>query len=67
MKDVTHWLLRCEAWNEERIGLIQALREDTRFWGLDDDIKAASILSDACLNHHICTLISRMWHARFSK
>ena len=47
--------------------MIQALREPYRVWGLDDDIKAASILSDACLNHHICTLISRVWHARFSK
>ena len=42
---------------------IQALREDTRVWGLDDDvIKAASILyvlskTDACLSHHnICSV-----------
>ena len=58
MEDVTHWLLRCEAWNEERIGMIQALREPYRVWGLDDDIKAASILSDACLNHHIYMYIN---------
>ena len=62
MEDETHWLLRCEAWNEKRIGLIQALREDTRVRGLDDDIKAASILSDACLNHHICTLTYTQFH-----
>ena len=46
------------------IRLMQSFREDTQEL---DDIKAAIILSDACTNHKILSLISRMRHARFIK
>ena len=63
---VCHWLLQCSAWDHLRQPLLEAMdevRED--FSTKNDGDRTALILSLACLNYHILSIITAMWSARF--
>ena len=61
VEDVCHWLLQCSAWNSLRQPLLEAM-DDV---GEDDGDRTALILSHACRNYHILSIINSMWSARF--
>ena len=66
VEDVGHWLLQCSAWEDLRKPLLtemDAVRED--FARQKDKDKAALILSIACRNYRILSIINSMWSARF--
>ena len=53
-----HWLLQCSAWDHLRQLLLEAMdevRED--FSTKNDGDRTALILSHACLNYHILSII----------
>ena len=59
VEDVDHWLLQCSAWDDLRKPLLaemDAVRED--FSGQNDKDKAALILSIACRNYRILSIIN---------
>ena len=66
VEDVSHWLLRCAAWEALRQPLVQLFSEEEHQIR-NDEQKAAGILSAACLNYSILSCIHNMWHARFCK
>ena len=61
VEDVCHWLLQCSAWNSLRQPLLEAMDNE----GEDDGDRTALILSHACRNYHILSIINSMWSARF--
>ena len=66
VEDVGHWLLQCSAWDDFRkllLAEMDAMRED--FARQNDKDKAALILSIACRNYRILSIINSMWSARF--
>ena len=66
VEDVCHWLLQCAAWDELRQPLLKAMAEESDgFSERHDGEKAALILSLACRNYHILSIINSMWSARF--
>ena len=66
IEDVCHWLLRCAAWEELRRPLLEAMSEASEDSTVkNDEDKAALILSLACRNYHILSIINSMWLARF--
>ena len=62
VEDVTHWLLRCPAWNSLRQPLLPEVRSHT-----EDAEGTAHLLSLACRNFNILSTIMSMWYARFGK
>ena len=64
VEDVCHWLLQYSAWNHLRQSLLQAM-DDVVFSTRDDGDRTALILSHACWNYHILSIINSMWSARF--
>ena len=62
--DVSHWLLRCAAWEELRQPLVQLFSQEVHQTG-NDEQQAAVILSAACSNYSILSCIHSMWLARF--
>ena len=62
VEDVTHWLLRCPAWNSLRQPLLPEVRSHT-----EDAEGTAHLLSLACRNYNILSTIMSMWYARFGK
>ena len=66
VEDVCHWLLQCSAWDHLRQPLLEAMegsRED--FTAKCVGERAALVLSLACKNYRILSIISSMWSARF--
>ena len=66
VEDVCHWLLQCSAWDHLRQPLLEAMdevRED--FSTKNDGGRAALILSLACRNNHILSIITSLWSTRF--
>ena len=63
VEDVCHWLLQCSAWNHLRQSLLDDVGED--FSTRDDGDRTALILSHACRNYHILSIINSVWSARF--
>ena len=66
VEDVCHWLLQCSAWNHLRQPLLDAMdgvRVD--FSTRDYGDRTALILSHACRNYHIVSIINSTWSARF--
>ena len=61
VEDVCHWLLQCSAWKSLR----QPLLETMDNVGEDNGDRTALILSHACRNYHILSIINSMWSARF--
>ena len=62
VEDVTHWLLRCPAWNSHRQPLLPEVQSHT-----EDAEGTAHLLSLACRNYNILSTIMSMWYARFGK
>ena len=62
VEDVTHWLLRCPAWNSHRQPLLPEVKSHT-----EDAEGTANLLSLACRNYSILSTIMSMWYARFGK
>ena len=66
VEDVCHWLLQCSAWNSLRQPLLEAMDNIGKdFSTKDDGDRTALILSHACRNYHILSIINSMWSARF--
>ena len=63
VEDVDHWLMRCEAWKSQR-GLLEAWMRRHSDKGSTQD-PTASLLSAACHNYELLSIIVGMWHARF--
>ena len=61
VEDVCQWLLQCSAWNF----LWQPLLEAMGNVGEDNGDRTALILSHACRNYHILSIIKSMWSAKF--
>ena len=61
VEDVCHWLLQCSAWNSLRQPLLEAMDNE----GEEDGDRTALILSHACINYRILSIIASMWSARF--
>ena len=61
VEDVCHWLLQCSAWNSLRQPLLEAMDNE----GEEDGDRPALILSHACINYRILSIITFMWSARF--
>jgi len=61
VEDVCHWLLQCSAWNSLRQPLLEAMDNE----GEEDGDRTALILSHACINYRILSIITSMWSARF--
>ena len=59
---VGHWLLQYSAWKQLLVEM-DTVRED--FSGQNHKDKAALILSIACRNYRILSIINSMWSARF--
>ena len=62
VKDVTHWLLRCPAWNSHRQPLLPEVQSPT-----EDAEGTAHLLFLAYRNYNILSTILSMWYARFGK
>ena len=63
---VCHWLLQCSAWYSLQTTSLEAMNgvgEDFSTKG--NGSRTALILSYACRNHHILSVINSMWSARF--
>ena len=57
--DVCHWLLQCAALDDLRQLLLKAMAEESdRFLKSSDGEKEALILSLACRNYHILSIIT---------
>ena len=54
VKGVCHWLLQCSAWNFLRQPLLEVMGNV----GEDDGDRTALILSHACKNYHILSIIN---------
>ena len=61
VEDVGHWLMRCEAWEAQRVPLEDWMERHT----VSTQDPAASLLSVACTNYQLLEIILHMWHARF--
>ena len=61
VEDVCHWLLQCSAWKSLWQPLLEAMGNVEE----GDEDRTALILSHACRNYHILSIISSMWSARF--
>ena len=66
VEDVVHWLLQCSAWDHLRQPLLAAMDEVMEDFSVQNEKeKAALILSLACRNYRILSIINSMWSARF--
>ena len=65
VEDVCHWLLQCSAWNSLRQPLLEAMDNVEEHFSTKDRDRTALILSHACRNYHILSIINSMWSARF--
>ena len=66
VEDVCHWLLQCSAWDHHRRPLLKAMDEAKEdLSGKSNGDVAALVLSLACRNCHILSIINSMWSARF--
>ena len=66
VEDVCHWLLQCSAWDHIRQPLLEAMEESREdFPAKSIEERAALVLSLACKNYRILSIISSMWSARF--
>ena len=61
VEDVTHWLLRCPAWSSHRQPLLAFAQSHT-----EDQESTAYLLSHACRNYYILSIMS-MWYICFRK
>ena len=64
VEDVEHWLMRCEAWKSQRVQLEAWMQRHSDKCSTQDS--TASLLSAACSNYELLSIILCMWHARFS-
>ena len=56
------WLLRCSAWNHLKQTLLEAMDDvGEDFSTRDNGDRTALILSHACRNYHILSIINSMW------
>ena len=62
VEDVTHWFLRCSAWSSHRHPLLAFVQSPTK-----DEEGTAHLLSCACRNYNILSIIMSMWYARLGK
>ena len=62
VEDVTHWLLRCPAWSSHRQPLLAFAQSHT-----ENQEGTVYLLSCACRNYNILSIIMSMWHACFRK
>ena len=66
VEDVCHWLLKCSAWNHLRQTLLKAMDEVKEYFSTrDNGDRTALILSHACGNYLILSIINSMSSARF--
>ena len=63
-EEVEHWLMRCEAWKSQRVQLEAWMQRHSDKCSTQDS--TASLLSAACSNYELLSVILCMWHARFS-
>ena len=60
VEDVTHWLLRCPAWNSHQQPLLAFAQPST-----EEEEQTAHLLAHACRNHKLLACIMSMWDTRF--
>ena len=66
VEDVFHWLLQCSAWDHLRQLLLEAMEGSKKdFPAKSIGERAALVLSLACKNYRVLSIISSMWTARF--
>ena len=64
VEDVEHWLMRCEAWKPQRVNLEAWMQRHGDKYSTQDS--TASLLSAACSNYDLLSIVVCMWHARFN-
>ena len=66
VEDICHSLLQCTAWDHLRQPLLEAMEASREeFPAKKRGERAALVLSLACKNYCILSIISSMWSARF--
>ena len=66
IEDVCRWLVQCSAWNSLRLPFLESMHDvGEDFSTKGDGDRTALILSHACRNYHILSIIIPMWSARF--